>query len=175
MKKTIIIFLCIILIPLICYSAERHVSIGGVSFYIGQPVRNVSSLYNQSSGYKITEEMNINEAGVDKQYYVSEKETNLIIGVIKIAKGKVIKITRHWTSGSHSTEEISRALFESLREHILIEGANAVISTEENSSPEMTMKDITIKGKKSSITISIVEGHGRNKDTAITIFDTTGR
>lgn len=175
MKKISIFILVIILMPIICHSAERHISIGGVSFYIGQQVWNVSSLYNQNSGYKITEEMNITEAGIDKQYYVSEKETNLIIGVIKVAKGKVIQITRHWTGGSSNIEDISRALFGSLKEHILTQGANAVISTEENSSPEMTIKDIRIKGKNSAMSISIVEGHGRNKYTTMTIYDTTGR
>lgn len=173
MKKLSMFILVIILMPIMSYSAERHVSIGGVSFHIGQKVQNVPLLYNADSAYKITEEMNVNEAGVEKQYYVSEKETKLIIGVINISKGKVVQITRHWTGGSNRIEDISWALFESIKEHILTQGANAVIHTKENSSSEMTTKDISIKGKKSTITISIVEGHGRNKYTTMTIFDTS--
>jgi len=175
MKKLGLLILSIILIPIICHSAERHISIGGVSFYVGQQARDLLSLYNHNSVYKIAEEKNVSEIGVDKIYYVSEKETNLIVGVIKISKGRVVQITRHWTGGSYKIEDISRALFESFKEYIQTQGSNAVIRTEENSSPDITVKNISIKGKKSTITISVVEGHGRNKYTTMTIFDTTGR
>ncbi len=174
MKKLSISLLLLLCIPAVCFSSDCHITIGCGSYYVGQQSREILSNFN-SCGDKYKIGIDNTESGPERNYYISERDSNLIVGVLKIRNGKINQITRHWTRGKSTPEEVGRALYESIKEYILVDGTNAKISTDESSNPDMTVKDIEIKGKKSSVRISTVETRGDKNATTITIYDTVGK
>jgi len=50
-----------------------------------------------------------------KVYYIHRKDTDAVIGDLDIKNDKICKIGRRWIQGANTVEEISRALFDSIK------------------------------------------------------------